>query len=923
MSEPVGSPRHYRDLALFRRVLREASPYRSHLVVLFLVSLLATPVALLTPVPLKIVVDALGGEDGVPGALDAVLPGAVTASDTGVVVVAVSLLILVAILHQVQQLVVSLLQTYTGEKLVMRFRTRLFSHMQRLSLGYHDTTGTADSTYRIQYDATAIRLIAVDGLIPLVSSLVTVAGMILVTAAIDPWLALIALAVSPPLLLITHVYRRRLRRRYREVKQLESAAMSVVQEVLAALRVVKSFGQEDREEKRFVGRSAQGVRARIGVALADGALGLLVGLTIALGMGAVLAVGFHDVRAGTLSTGELVLIMGYLTQLYAPLRTLSRRAGSLQSAFASAERAFSLLDHARDVDERPEARPVERAHGAIEFRNVCFSYDGQEQVLDGMTFSVEPGTRVGIAGATGAGKSTLLSLLTRFYDPTSGQILLDGIDLRDYRIADLRDQFAIVLQDTVLFSTSIAENIAYARPDAPFEDVVQAARAANAHDFITELPNGYETLVGERGMRLSGGERQRISLARAFLKDASILLLDEATSSVDLETEALIMDAMERLMRDRTTFMIAHRPSALEGCDLRLELEKGRLVRRDALAADASGAHARPEADEPVLRAWRRMAPKLPPAVRAEVLKAPKASRPSGVYRLIDRRGGALAVAKRGSAPGLAVERALYERVLPALPVSAPRFVGYVEMGEEAWLFIEDAGDERYSPDDLALAAEWLAVLHASGARLVRDAGLPDRGPAHYRRHLEAARTTMEANRANRWLTDPDRVLVGEAIAMCARIDAQWHRLERVCARFPRTLVHGDFVEKNMRVWRRRGSTELLALDWETAGWADPAADLWQLAGSPLLEHYCDVARAHGYDVDYDHAGDLAAVGVVFRWVAGLDWASQHLAYPWVERALGDIDFYVRRLDAALPTAVKQVVTSEVPTGLMTRRSRS
>jgi ATP-binding cassette subfamily B protein len=270
--------------------------------------------------------------------------------------------------------------------------------------------------------------------------------------------------------------------------------------------------------------------------------------------------------------------MAYLSQLYDPLRTIGKTSSSLQGYLTSAERAFALLDQAPDVEERPDARPLPRALGAIAFRNVYFAYEQGHTVLREVSFDVPAGARVGIAGRTGAGKTTILSLLTRFYDPDSGQILLDGEDLRDYKVADLRNQFAIVLQEPVLFSTSIAENIAYARPDASHEEIVHAARLADAHDFITRLPNGYQTRVGERGMRLSGGERQRISLARAFLKDAPILLLDEPTSSVDLRTESTIIDAMQRLMRGRTTFIIAHRLSTLSDCDIRLEVEDGRLA---------------------------------------------------------------------------------------------------------------------------------------------------------------------------------------------------------------------------------------------------------------------------------------------------------------------------------------------------------
>jgi len=277
--------------------------------------------------------------------------------------------------------------------------------------------------------------------------------------------------------------------------------------------------------------------------------------------------------------GDLLLVMGYLAQLYGPLNTLSNSKASLQSSLASAERAFSILDEAPDVVERPGAQPLARAAGAVAFREVSFAYREDHPVLHEVSFEIDPGTRVGISGETGAGKTTLMSLLGRFYDPTTGEISLDGIDLRDYKLADLRSQFAIVLQEPVLFSTTISENISYARPGASEEEIIEAAKAANAHEFIVGLPHGYETEVGERGMSLSGGERQRIALARAFLRDAPVLILDEPTSSVDTKTEAVIMDAMERLMRGRTTFMIAHRLGTLANCDVRLEIEEGRVVR--------------------------------------------------------------------------------------------------------------------------------------------------------------------------------------------------------------------------------------------------------------------------------------------------------------------------------------------------------
>jgi ATP-binding cassette subfamily B protein len=542
-------------------------------------SLMSTPVALLTPLPLKIVVDSVLGDKPLPGFMQPVVPEAITGSVGMILLLAVSLVVIVALLSQLRRICHLILYTYTGEKLVMDFRARLFRHAQRLSLSYHDWRGTSDSIYRIQYDALALQWITTEGLIPLVTAIVTLVSMIYITALIDLQLALVALGVAPLLFLILRTYGQRLRAGWRGQKRLESSTLEIVQETLGGIRVVKAFGQEDRERKRFTGKASETLRARIRLSFHEGGLGLLVGLVIAVGEAGVMYIGVRNVQAGTLTLGNLLLVMGYLAQLYRPLQSISKRVGDLQRSLASAERTFALLDQTPEVIERPNAMPLSHARGAVSFQNVSFAYEGENNlVLQNVFFEVLPGMRVGIAGATGAGKTTLVSLLTRFYDPTSGRITLDGVDLRNYRIADMRNQFAIVLQEPVLFSTSIAENIAYANPDATFEEIVAAARAANAHEFITHLPEGYDTQVGERGMRLSGGERQRISLARAFLKDAPILILDEPTSSVDMKTEAMIMEAMARLMHERTTFMIAHRLSTLANCDVRLQIEGGRVI---------------------------------------------------------------------------------------------------------------------------------------------------------------------------------------------------------------------------------------------------------------------------------------------------------------------------------------------------------
>jgi ATP-binding cassette subfamily B protein len=557
----------YSDWTILKRMTVQARPYWLHVAGIFLLSVLAAPVALLAPLPLKIVIDNLIGSRPVPS----FIPHAVQPHLLGF---AVAMLVGVAILTYIQGSGTWLLQTYAGEGMVLDFRARLFAHVQRLSLAYHDTRGMSDSSFRIEYDAPSIQFITVNGIIPLIASFATLIGLILVTARLDSQLALIALSVSPFLFLWTHIFRERLRTRWSSVKELESSANAVVQEVLGSMRVVKSFGREDHEHARFLHRSTRRMRELLRVSFLQGSFDLLVGTTIGIGSAATLYVGVMHVRSGALSLGDLTLIIAYVAQLFEPLKNISKKLAELQGAMASAERAFAILDEVPEVTERPHARPIHRARGEVEFENVSFSY-GRKKVFSGMNLEIPAGARVGIQGRTGSGKSTLMSLLTRLYDVTGGRILLDGVDLRDYKSADLCRQFAIVLQDSVLFSCSIAENIAYGREGATEAQIVEAARLANAHDFITGLPDGYDTLVGDRGMQLSGGERQRISLARAFLKDAPILILDEPTSAMDTHTELLVMEALERLMRGRTTFMIAHRLSTLETCDIRLDLDRG------------------------------------------------------------------------------------------------------------------------------------------------------------------------------------------------------------------------------------------------------------------------------------------------------------------------------------------------------------
>jgi len=547
-----------------------------HLALIAGLSLLSLPLTLLYPLPIKIAIDSVLGKEPLPKIVGHLLPDAMSrAADLRL---AMALLLGLALASGLQGLVVWWLQTYTGEKLVWDFRAELLNHVQRLPLAFHDRYGATDPVYRIQHDAPSIQYIAIQGVIPLSTSLVTLIGIIYVTARIDSTEALVALAVAPVLFVLSFASSRLVRRRSHEVKELDTHAMSVIQEVLGSIRVIKAFGQESREHERFVRHSSKRMSGQVRLSMMQAIFNVLVGLTIALGTAAVLWIGVQHVRAGILSVGSLLMVMAYVGQMYQPLQLLSTKTTDLQVWIASLERTFALLDQAPEIAESPTALSLSRAQGEFEFRNVSFSYDESGRGLKDISFSVPAGARVGIVGGTGAGKTTLLNLLMRFYDPSDGQVLLDGRNVREYRIADLRRQFSVVLQEPVLFAASIAENIAYGKPDALDSEILAAARAASSHEFISNMPEGYETRPGERGVLLSGGERQRISLARAFLRNSPILILDEPTSSVDVQTEASIMEATELLMRDKTTFMIAHRLNTLKNCDMILTLEHGRLV---------------------------------------------------------------------------------------------------------------------------------------------------------------------------------------------------------------------------------------------------------------------------------------------------------------------------------------------------------
>jgi ABC-type multidrug transport system fused ATPase/permease subunit len=415
-------------------------------------------------------------------------------------------------------------------------------------------------------------------IVPLVVAAVTFLGMFLIVFHMNWKMALLSLFVLPVFYYTYVFYSKHFSHRVEETQRLEGETISIAQEVLTALPVVKAFTREEDEHSRFMRRGESAKEARVKLTTQQTTYSLAVGVITTTGTSIVLGYGAYEILQGRLTLGELLVIVAYLSAVYTPLASIYTAVTYMHGYLAKIARVFELLDAEPEIRDRPGARALDAIRGKVAFKNVNFSYGDGRKALSQVTFEVQPGQIVGIVGATGAGKTSLASLVPRFYDPDEGCVCVDDHDLRDIQVKTLRKSVGIVLQDPILLSGTVRENISYGKPDATAEEIVAAAQAANAHDFILQLPQAYETNVGERGVKLSGGERQRIAIARAFLKNAPILVLDEPTSAVDYKTEATILDALERLMADRTTFIIAHRLSTLTSAHVIIVLQAGRIV---------------------------------------------------------------------------------------------------------------------------------------------------------------------------------------------------------------------------------------------------------------------------------------------------------------------------------------------------------
>jgi ATP-binding cassette subfamily B protein len=563
---------------LLRRSWPFIRPFRRQLACLTVVVLLAIPLNLLTPLPLTLAVDSVIGTRPLPPFLQDWIPADVQSSPGALLVFVCAAYIGIALLIHLQSLVLWVLSSYTGERLIYAFRHRLFEHLQRICASYHDAHGPTDSVYRIQHDAACVKQIPIDALLPFVKACCLLGGLGTLMVLLDVQFALVGLSMLPLLFWLTHRFGRRLRRQWTDVKSIETATVACAQEVLSASRLVKAFGREEHEQRRFLVHAMNWVRQHNALASIGSGFDFMFGMTVTVGTAIALFIGISHVKSGRLSMGDLLLLMAYMAQLAGPLDTAAKKLTELQSHLVGFRRTLAILDTPPLITDRTSSTRLKKAHGHVAFRGVSFSYPSSPPVLRDVSFHIPAGTRVGIVGPSGAGKSTIVNLLTRFHDPSSGVVLLDGRDLREYRLTDLRNQFAIVPQEPQLFSTTIAENIRYGNLEATDAQIEAAAEAAHAAGFIRSLPERYDTQVGERGSRLSGGERQRIALARAFLRDAPILILDEPTSALDPATEADLVEVMERLTAGRTTLLIAHRMNTLRHCDLQLVLRQGRVV---------------------------------------------------------------------------------------------------------------------------------------------------------------------------------------------------------------------------------------------------------------------------------------------------------------------------------------------------------
>ena len=522
----------------------------------------------LQPWPIKIVVDNVLQSKKLPDWLERILPGLFAGDKYGTLNFAVAAVAVIAVMGAVSAYVEKYLTTSVSQWVAHDLRRTLYYHLQRLSLAEHNQSRTGDLITRVTRDIDAIQDFVNTALLGILVNVLTLVGMICVIFYINWRFTLLALSIAPVLFLVVYFYTRRIKVASRAVRKKESELLSSVADILASIHVVQAFAREDYEDRRFDSESRQQVEVGLQARSLKAKLSPIVEVIVALGTCLVLGYGARLALAGQFSAGVLIVFLLYLGKMYKPMRELSKMTDTVSKAAVGYERIQEVLQVESRVRNLPGAREAPEFKGRIEFDHVSFAYGGEVPVLKDINFRIEPGQVAAIVGPSGTGKSTIVSLIPRFHDVLSGQVRIDGTDVRQYTLKSLRDQISLVLQDTLLFRATIWENICYGKPDASPEDTIRAATLANAHEFIVNMPQGYATMVGERGATLSGGQRQRIAIARAIVRNAPILILDEPTAGLDAASEQAVIGALDHLMEGRTSVVIAHHLSTLRHADV-------------------------------------------------------------------------------------------------------------------------------------------------------------------------------------------------------------------------------------------------------------------------------------------------------------------------------------------------------------------